>query len=716
MARYMRGYGQYRLGDPVVVLADQVPGDGKRILRIYYSGAVRSLEHGLKRRAPNSRLSPPAVIGAGKVNPGLRIKLVFGRRPQTKSVLGKPTVLAARQIFFGPQVALAPSRRPKATYGLGQPSIIEPALGPHGGIEVSLAPAGRRRTFSFLREAQVVSSADVFKSGRTVVLAASRRPKATYDLAGPVVLNTGGNLGWLAVQLAPSRRPQTKSLLRVPAVVSVVSQIYYGPVVHLARIKPRRVQADLRPPADTVGLEDQGQLVTWLTYSRRGRPTYKLRPPTDTVGVEDQGQVGVHLAYSRRGTAKSRLKPPTVVFLAVEIYGPEVHLTRIKHPPVLSFLRKPTDVIDQQDIGAVDVHLTYSRRGVPKSRLAPPTVVAPVVSYGPVVWLTYSRRGTPKYFLKPPTVVAQPPAYQQVLPPWLTYSRRGRPIYFLNPPTRVFPFIARPGQVFLAPQARGVPSYFLKPPTVVRLAVEIYGPETWLTRIKPRPTTTFLRAPTDVVDERDIGILRAHLAYSRRGRPQYQLTPPAVVARAPFRGIQVDLARIKPRAVIAFRQAAVVRQPFFARAIQVHLTRIKPRRTLAEIKPPTVVRIPAFGQIAVHLTRIKPSAVLTALKPPSVVGAGIAFYGPLTTLVRIRPPKVIHFLRVTLVAFRRPHGDICGFDIAASFVCSLEVPGSQVTGGTATRFGISGSSRAGSKVAGSEQAGGSASGSDRKAT
>ena len=752
MARYMRGYGMYRLGEPIVGPGIAWHGPGTYLT---YPDSPNTRN----RRRTTYDLRPPRVVTevSTQVFPGPKVYLNVMLPERLRSTVTR--------------------RRP--TYQLGPP-IVGPGIAWHGPGLYLTRPTQPRPTVSILRPPGVVTAAvtEVF-SGPQVTLARSKRPLATYDLASPVVVQRGGALGGIGTQLAPSRRPQAKYFLRNYVVAVVVTEVFYGPAVTLAPGRRGAPHYFLKPPTDTVGIEDQGRVATHLAYSRRGRPTYELRPPTDTVGLEDQGRVGVHLAYSRRGapsyflrpptdtigaedqgrvsvhltysrrgkpvyelkpptdtvgledqglvstwlaysrrgTAKYHLSAPVVVFLAVEIYGPEVHLSRIKPPPTISFLKPPTDISDVQDIGLLDVHLTYSRRGVPRYFLSPPAVVAPVVSYGPFQWLTYSRRGEQRYFVRPPTVVATPPARAEVQPPWLTYSRRGRPIYFLNPPTRVFPFIARPEQVFLTPQTRGVPRYFLKPPTVVRLAVEIYGPETWLTQIKPRPTTTFLRPPTDVVDERDLGLVRTHLTYSRRGRPQYLLSPPAVVGRAPFRGIQVDLTRIKPRATITFRQAAVVRAPFFARPVQVHLTRIKPRRTRTLLKPPSVVR-PAefFTGPQTYLTHIKVPLALSVLKPPTVVGAAVAFYGPLTTLVRIRPPKTMHFLRVVLVAFRRPHGDVCGFDIATSFVCSLEVPGSQVSGGTSTRFGISGTSRAGSTVSGSEQAGGSASGSDRKAT
>ena len=133
-------------------------------------------------------------------------------------------------------------------------------------------------------------------------------------------------------------------------------------------------------------------------------------------------------------------------------------------------------------------------------------------------------------------------------------------------------------------------------------------------------------------------------------------------------------------------------------------------------RQPEKVGTPPFRGILTHLTRIKHPPVQSNLNPPAVVGAGIAFYGPQTWLTRIKHPPVQWNLRVVLVAFRRPHGDVCGFDIAGSLVCYLETPGSQVSGGSAAGSQVSGSSRAGSRVSGSENAGGSVSGSDRKAT
>jgi len=747
-AEVNRHFTRYELRPPAIVTAAAVQiffGPS-----ITYWAAVKSKQSsGLSRRLPfSSKLRPPAVVGGGISWHGPGVYLTRSYRRPGVGHLRPPAVVTAAQIFFGPKVYLnvmLPERRRSTVtrrspdYDLRPPVITAT----NGQIKTSLVRIRRVRTDYKLSAPAVVTTpvTDVFYGPQTW-LTYSRRGKPLNGL-GKTPLVEQDRLGGTMVVLAPQRRPIAKYFLRNYIVAVAAAQIYYGPAVHITRGRRSKAQYVLRAPRVVFTAVELSGPEVWLTYSRRGTPTSFLRPPADTIGLEDQGRVQVHLAPSKRGQPLYRLSPPVVVFLAVEIYGPEVHLARIKPPPTISFLKPPTDVSDQQDIGLLKTHLTYSRRGTPsyflrgfsiaafdvyagpkvklvlgrrpvtKSHLSPPAVVAPVVSYGPFLWLTYSRRGEPKYFLRAPAVVSQPPAYQQVLPPVLTYSRRGRPIYFLTPPTAVFPFIARPAQVFLAPQSRGAPTSFLKPPTVlkentplrvhltysrrgaphyilrapvvVRLAVEIYGPVIRLAQIKPKPTTYFLKPPTDISDAQDIGILDVHLAPSRRGRPTYLLSPPVVVGRAPFRGLLV------------------------------HLTYSRRGRTQAFRQPERVGAAP-FRGVLVHLTRIAPRPTVTLLKPPSVVGAGVAFYGPQTWLVRIRPPKVIHALRVTLVAFRRLHGDICGFDIAGSIVCSLEVPGSQVSGSTSSRFGVSGSSRAGSTVSGSERPGGSVSGSDRKAT
>jgi hypothetical protein len=695
-------------------------------------------------RRAHSRLGPPTVIAGAIAWHGPGIYLTRERRPVTKSALRAPAVVtpAVVQVFFGPSVTLAPSTRPKAQSQLLPPAVIGGAR-VNPGLRIKLVFGQTRRGVANLFPPAVVTAAvtEAF-FGPPPTFAPQRRGRATYDLAAPIVLDSGGALGWLAVSLAPQRRGITKSILRPPAVVTAaVVQVYYGPEVTLVRRRTPRTTRFLRPPVIPplarplevalapqrrgaphsvlapprvvfLAVEIYGPETTLvrikpvptisvlrapvvvavvayygpqvnLTYSRRLVAKSVLRPPAVVGAGRVNPALRIKLTFGRRGVTRSFLRPPVAPVVAVVVYfGPQVTLTRIRPRRTLALLQPPAVISPDVAFDGPGILLTRSFRGRPRSFLRKPVVVAPVVSYGPQQWLTYSRRGRPQSDLRPPRVVAAAPARAEVQPPWLTYSRRGRPRSILRKPTRVFPFFARKTDITLAPQRRGQPTSFLRPPAilrtrgtvsinltysrrgrpksilrgprVVRLAVEIYGPETWLT-------------------------------YSRRGRPQYRLEPPTVTARTPFRGLLTHLTYSRRGRPISFRI------PF------------EPGKA-------------PFRPILVSLTTITPPPVLSLLKPPSVVGAGIAFFGPSVTLVRIKPPPVMYVLRLTLVAFRRPGGDVCGFDIAGSFVCSLELPGSQVIGSERAGAQVTGSSRAATKITGSENAGGSVSGSDRKAT
>jgi hypothetical protein len=672
----------YRLRPPVVVTA--APTQIFFGPSVTYWAAVKSRQTSKgQRRDAKYSLRPPAVVGAGISWHGPGVYLTRPSQPApVHSRLQQfiPEVAVVAEVSYGPSVTLTRIRPPRVYPDLGAPIVLDVG-GALGWIGIQLAPS--RRPVAKSRLPQFIPEAVVAQAyyGPEVTLARSRRGTPRSFLRPPVIPPVARPT---EVTLAPQRRGAPRSLLQPPTVVFLAVEIY-GPEVHLTRITPPPVRSVLQPPAvvTQVVVETFYGPDVHLAPSSRPVAKFVLHPPTDTIGLEDQGRVQIALAPQSRGLAKSLLSAPRVVFEAVEIYGPEVHLTRIKPAPVTYFLLPFSARAFEVSYGP-QVTLTPSRRPVTKSRLEPPTVVAPVVSYGPVLWLTYSRRGSPKSILRAPRVLAQAPAYRQVLPPTFAPQRRGRPTYFLSPPTRVFPFRARPTAVSLAPQSRGRPTYFLNPPRVVRLAVEIYGPETWLT-------------------------------YSRRGRPQYRLEPPAVVGKAPFRAIKTWLTSIKPRPTVALLRTPVVVRVPVAGQLQVHLTYSRRGRPISFRLPEVQGKAP-FRGIQVYLTRIKPPPVLSLLKPPTLVGAGIAFFGPSVTLVRITPPPVTYFLKITLVAFRRPGGDVCGFDIATTFVCFLELPGSQVSGTDAPRAQVSGSSRAGSTMTGSDNAGSSVSGSDRKAT
>lgn len=703
----------------------------------------------LKRRA-KSLLRPPVVVTPAVtevfygpkvylnvMTPERRLRTVTSRGP---TYFLRPAVILATN---GPsQYVLAYSRRGRPKSFLRPPTDTI-GLEDQGQISTTLVRQHRTQARYRLQPPAVVTAAstDVFY-GPSTTLALSRRPKTLSGLGRPAVIFNLIPQGGIMQSLAPSRRPVAKSVLRRPPVLAA-QVAYYGPKVSLTRIRPRRTRFYLRPAVVVATAIFYGPRVQLV---RRPRPIarYEIRPPTDTIGLEDQGHVATHLARPRRGRPVYVLRPPRVVFLAVEIYGPEVHLARNKPKPTTHFLKPPTDVVDQADLGLLRTHLAYSRRGTPhfflrpfterafevsygpeahlaysrrgvaKSRLKPPTVAGAVVYYGPEVELTYSRRGRPIWRLKPPTVVSQPPAYQQVLPPVLTYSRRGRPIYELRPPTVVFPFFARRIDVTLAPQTRGRPMSRLEPPAILRERGRVETTFAYQRRGKAKP---FLRPPVVVRLAVEIYGPEVSLAPSRLPKPKSELFPPTVVGQRPFRGIQVTFAaKVARRHTIFFLQPPSRIREAVLYPISVTLAPQKRGRPQSFLIPPVVVGRFIAPPLLITLAPQRRGTPKSLLKRPTVVGAGIAFYGPLVTLVRIRPPAVIHALRQTLVRFTPPHGDICGFDIATTFVCSLELPGTQISGSDRPNSQVSGSSRAGSKVTGTESAGGGVSGSDRKAT
>ncbi len=226
----------------------------------------------------------------------------------------------------------------------------------------------------------------------------------------------------------------------------------------------------------------------------------------------------------------------------------------------------------------------------------------------------------------------------------------------------------------------------MQPPTAVFVAAEIFGPEQTLVRIKPRPTVTLLRFPTDVVEVTEFGSLQIQLAPQRRGKPKS------------FRLAYV--VGIRPHAPVAI-------WPTYSR-------RGIPKPTL---RPPAVVAPVLFFGPSAELAPSFRGVPKSLLEPPTVVTESDRFFGPAVQLARITPPKVVHFT-ITIAAepFRPPHGDVCGFDIAGSFVCFLEVPGATVTGGDRSTNRVTGASQSDSKISGGDRGADAASGGDREAT
>jgi hypothetical protein len=140
-------------------------------------------------------------------------------------------------------------------------------------------------------------------------------------------------------------------------------------------------------------------------------------------------------------------------------------------------------------------------------------------------------------------------------------------------------------------------------------------------------------------------------------------------------------------------------------------------RAKSTLRPPAVVRQPVFGEIVVTLVRIRPVKTLALLKEPTVVGAGVVFAPIQITLVRIKPPKVIHFRITTPVTpFVPPRGDVCGFDIAGTIICWLEVPvGDRISGSDQAGSRVEGMAQPGSRITGSDRSGSGVTGEDREA-
>lgn len=557
-------------------------------------------------------------------------------------------------------------------YDLRPPVVVADAPGPPEafyGLRVKLTtPSEVERRRQFLRYRlypPTVVDIPEFFSGPQITLTRITVPPKRGLLRPPAVIGAGVVNPGLRIRLTtPSeveRLRQNVSYKLSPPTVLFTPEVFFGPKTH-PTLKSRRPVAtyDLGPPIVVSRGGNLGWIGISLAPSSRGRPKSKLSPPTVLEVAQAFYGPEVSLAPSSRGVPRSRLIPPAAIGAGVVFPGLRRMLVFGKRPVTKSRLSPPaviTAVVTEVFYGP-QVWLALSRRGNPFSLLQPPAVVAPVLFFGPATELAPSFRGTPKSRLEPPAVVSQPPAYQQVLPPWLTYSRRGKAKSFLKPPTRVFPFIARPTVISLVAQARGKPKSFLQPPRVVHLAVEILGPEISLARIRPP---------------------RVH-------------------------------SRLQPPAVVTARE--------IARAFQINLTYSRRPKALSGLGPPTIVEL-LEGPHGGPLVSLAPSfrgRAKSLLKPPTVVGTGVAFYGPQITLVRIRPPRTHYLLKQIFVPFRRPGGDVCGFDIAGSFICSLELPGTQVTGFDSAGAQVTGASAAGTKVTGSDSAGGSVFGTDQEAT
>lgn len=644
----------------------------------------------------HSRLRPPAVVV--EIPPvvvlprgieGSLAPIDSGRRVYAHSKLGPPTVVGAAPtaVYSGPHVTLAaPQPRRKAKSRL---LPVPAAFRPVGQLVVTLAPSfsvrGSSRTAksrltqvvyggtsgppirgyltppldrvpisnSRLRPPAVVNAAVVATFyGPAVTLAPSRRPVAKSRLRPvPAAFRP---VGQLAVHLAPSRRPIAKSRLSAPTVVNPIQELLPRP--HEGYLAPlrdwRRVYAHsfLRPPILTVAVAAALYPIN-VTLAPSRRPVTKsllrgpvratdlavpstvtlfpllgrvpavhsrLRPP-ETPVQKPYAPTLVVLAPSRRPIAKSRLLPVPAAFRPVGVL--KVTLTNQRRVKAKSFLRPPVRPTDLAIPSTVTLFPLTNRVPAVHSRLRPPAtlqVVVAVAYYGPAVTLAPSRRPVAKSRLLPVPSAFQPVGLLRV---YLAPSTRGAPKSRLEPPTVVGPVLARPIAVTLAPSRRPV-------------------------------TKSRLRPPTDLVDQADVGTLRVHLTYSRRGTPKSILHPP--VPPETFRGLQVHLApssRGKPRSF--FIRTPIARQAVELSGPRVTLVRIRPPRTKSRLPQASLYQAQPKAERDLRVTlayqsRGKPKS---KLKPPTVVRAATPYFRDLPITLapqargkaksRLRPPVVV---------------------------------------------------------------------------
>jgi hypothetical protein len=576
-----------------------------RLTQVVYEGKtylpLRGYLFPLLGRVPavRSRLSPPSVVAAApvaKAEYDLRTTLAYQSRGKPKSRLSPPVRQTA--LAVPSTVTLFPllGRVPAVHSRLRPPE--NPPQKPIGVFVAHLTYSRRGRPKSRLSLPAWTRSFGRVKT----TLAPQRRGKPKSRLSPPAIQTYLAQPSSVTLFPLTNRVPTVHSrLLPIPpvsaAVVfyarpidveltysrrgaprSVLAQVIYDAAIYepirgyLIKNKVPPVRSRLAPPTAVLPPIAFGgpRVKLVVPRSRNPKVVARLAPPTVITPIAVLAAITTTFAPSHRSRiVLSRLRPPTVVFPTITYGGPRVKLVapRSRNPAVISRLRPPTlaAALTYADT-TIDVTLAPSHRGVTKSRLRPPTVVAPVLARAIDVTLAPQRRGKPKSRLLPVPAAFRPVGQLNVT---LAYSLRGKPKSRLRPPTVVFPFFARKTQVTLA-------------------------------RIRPVPTTHRLGPPTDIVDQADVGQLRIHLAYSRRGAPRSVLHPP--VPPETFRGLQLHLApstRGKPRSF--FVPVPIAYLAVELSGPETTLVRIRPARTMWNLGPmglPAVVYAPISTSLA----------------------------------------------------------------------------------------------------------------------
>lgn len=347
----------------------------------------------------------------------------------------------------------------------------------------------------------------------------------------PAVISDAVTHRPLDVTLAPSKRGKPKSKLSPPAVIGaavVVTPLAPPPRITLAQrsgTERRRANPVLQGPEVVDDAVTFPGPTVKLAPSSRGKPKSKLRPPTILgaavvpflAAAPRVTLVAVRSAVERiRRLPHSALRAPAVVAaVVVAPLAPPVRIAlaqrvAMERRRTRSALRAPTVVAPGVTFPGPKVALSPSKRGVPKSRLSPPTVTGGVaVAFGarPLqVKLAPSSRGKPKPRLAPPAVTGAAAA----------------------------PFVASPVRVTLAQrpdQLRRAAHSKLRAPSVVGVflprpvAIALATSRTRTAQAR-RAARSRLRAPVVVAAASIFRAIQIRLAPSKRGKPKSWLPPP----------------------------------------------------------------------------------------------------------------------------------------------------------------------------------------------
>lgn len=617
---------------------------------IAYRGPGTKLAPPINRRsAVRHVLAPPTVLTANVQYAPVSTHLAYSRRGKPRFRLSPPVVVASGIAYRGPGVKLvAPiNRRAAVRHVLGAPVVVV-TNAPFAPVATHLAYFRRGKPRIRLAPPVVVAGAVAFRGpGVRLTNPANRRPSVRHFVAPPTVVTIPAAPAALAVRLAYSRRGRPRSRLTLPVVVAG-SIAYFGPGVKLAATPNRRqsVRHLVITPAVVIAAALAAPARIHLSYSRRGAAKARLAAPVVVAGSIVYHGPGVRLAApaNTRRPVRHALAPPAVVGTLTAFHGPGIRLftPRSTRPKVAAKLAAPTVVFPPALTSPPRVALAASKRGRPRTKLAPPAVVAGAITFhGPGVKLVapLTTRRPVRHVLAPPTVLA------------VTYAFHGPGVRLAGPidtrqpvrhrlaaPTVVAPpLVFAPVQITLAPQRRGTPVATLSAPTAVAAGLAFHGPRVRLFNPAGRRDAVkhTLRAPAAVTAATIAQPIRITIARGKPGRPLTALSAPsAVLAGIAFHGPRVKLAG-----------------PINTRA--------KVRHTLAA---PAAVRADVFAPVKVTLADSHRGAAKPKLNAPAIIGDGVTFGGPSVLLApsndipqrrrpdsKLRPPVVIQPL--TLLFF-----------------------------------------------------------------